>query len=1168
MKLLAIAAVCAAVPSVHAANIWYPTKTAPGHYCKITALSGATPPKATYNDLSLCDNPTNGQRIWIGGGQISGGLTRASINIHMENASDTNNLARCIQNLNTTTKQFDVYQADCTTPVVPNGTYCCGAVFAKATLGTTKSGPITFLDGSAGAVALGLQNSGSGGWANNARLEWNTISGQGTPGGVDKYHADIYGGAALRAALLWYGEGKPPSSANRTAMINALVNSPPAATTACFAASINCGFAVSSYLDYNHETDSIARWIAYTMGRSELSSPQRAAYTANAWDDLAWDVSGHDYSGATRSIFPPTTPGGSISWSSASTSITGSGTTFTAHSAGDLLYINCCGDYGRWIPIASIADNTHLTLEYAPSGYTGSGGYMVTRKWQSGDLGWMAYSHNYYYAMLCQPSWYGPSWWCGTGYGFTATNIELDGFNNHQRGLIYNEIAAGLATAEDDPRGGWVATDAMFVWYLFLAPTDVNFGGPQASSTGYMQGRMWPIALGIPGMIRFSFVGNPDLLPDDRLWQAATEWQLGLLKPGRNESGAAANGDGFNFAGEGAFGVGGGGMWNACHYVMLFRPDLVEAQNCKYAFQNQALYDATHLTQAGAPYLSMIHLQNRPDITPLARTNTTMLMTKLGTYYNGGDPTVFLDEPRYAMTSRTGFSSSAGALLLDGSAGIGRDHGGFSFPHYDIAMNGKVLMGGDGGSSDNAALSYGGGAGATSRIDTTAGGRVFMSDGNVSSGGKHPISRQHGTSSLAMLSLQDKDDFVTKPTDARRTLYHAKARGKGFILDQIETASATSQLSRIYYHYWLGDGNCGTPNASLCINFTPGSPGGQLVHDQTTAKITSRFFGGTTSTGDGNPAHGDYVSSYKSGLTFRIKFESTGTNVRMFALHKLDGTMPTVVPGTSGSHATFEIQDATQPTVLLAAPGATNNLNGCSVTTDPATDGAQFACDGLAPGTYSATLDGSPAPGCQNIVVSAGSNTFTCDSIDGGAIVVALATGGGGSPTITTGSPLPGATTGDLYSQAITATGGTAPYTCSLVSGSLPAGITLNGSTCVLSGTPTIGATYNFRIRATDAAAATGEKDFALTVSVPIGLSDVLRVRLRLRPLRSADAVTVSFGSAPGSLTGSVTNSSCAAGCVVEVYLPTQATSYYRWQFKLSGVAVGRPSRVRSIVIP
>ncbi|MEY2407543.1 MAG: large repetitive protein [Verrucomicrobiota bacterium] len=86
-------------------------------------------------------------------------------------------------------------------------------------------------------------------------------------------------------------------------------------------------------------------------------------------------------------------------------------------------------------------------------------------------------------------------------------------------------------------------------------------------------------------------------------------------------------------------------------------------------------------------------------------------------------------------------------------------------------------------------------------------------------------------------------------------------------------------------------------------------------------------------------------------------------------------------------------------------------------------------------------------------------------------------------PIITTASPLPGGTVSNSYSASLMATGGLAPLTWSLASGTLPSGLVLNTNTGTISGTPTAPGTNSFRVRVRDAAAQTGEKDFTLAIT-------------------------------------------------------------------------------------
>ena len=90
---------------------------------------------------------------------------------------------------------------------------------------------------------------------------------------------------------------------------------------------------------------------------------------------------------------------------------------------------------------------------------------------------------------------------------------------------------------------------------------------------------------------------------------------------------------------------------------------------------------------------------------------------------------------------------------------------------------------------------------------------------------------------------------------------------------------------------------------------------------------------------------------------------------------------------------------------------------------------------------------------------------------------------------IQTNSALPSGTHTIPYAQLMLASGGVIPYTWSLVSGTLPPGIFLNGP--YLSGTPTVPGNYNFRLRVTSTDNQVAERDFAVNVqaiiSVPPG---------------------------------------------------------------------------------
>jgi large repetitive protein len=105
-----------------------------------------------------------------------------------------------------------------------------------------------------------------------------------------------------------------------------------------------------------------------------------------------------------------------------------------------------------------------------------------------------------------------------------------------------------------------------------------------------------------------------------------------------------------------------------------------------------------------------------------------------------------------------------------------------------------------------------------------------------------------------------------------------------------------------------------------------------------------------------------------------------------------------------------------------------------------------------------------------------GSLNLTATSNPFNVIVITL------SPT-----SLNSGTVASFYSQQITASNGTAPYTYSVGAG-LPAGLTLTSSGVdagLLSGIPTAGGTFNFTITATDNLGNSGSQAYTLVVGAP-----------------------------------------------------------------------------------
>lgn len=117
-------------------------------------------------------------------------------------------------------------------------------------------------------------------------------------------------------------------------------------------------------------------------------------------------------------------------------------------------------------------------------------------------------------------------------------------------------------------------------------------------------------------------------------------------------------------------------------------------------------------------------------------------------------------------------------------------------------------------------------------------------------------------------------------------------------------------------------------------------------------------------------------------------------------------------------------------------------------------------------------------------------------------------------PSITTSSLLSGFV-GLSYTQTLTAIYGLQPYTWSISTGSLPDGLTLDGPTGVISGTPTALGLSSFTVRVTDSNAASATRDFSLSIDVyPLNIT-TSSLPLGIVGSAYSRSVTVASGTTP-----------------------------------------------------
>ncbi len=264
-------------------------------------------------------------------------------------------------------------------------------------------------------------------------------------------------------------------------------------------------------------------------------------------------------------------------------------------------------------------------------------------------------------------------------------------------------------------------------------------------------------------------------------------------------------------------------------------------------------------------------------------------------------------------------------------------------------------------------------------------------------------------------------------------------------------------------------------------------------------------------------------------------------------------------PTTQGSY-TFVIQALDQPVdgqSLIASRGYTIAITGpsapVSITTasslTAATVGVAYAQQMAATGgvnPYSWALDSGALPNGLSLNPTSGLISGTPATAGSSSFQISVSDASGGKASraftlvvnpglsISTGSALPGGVSGIAYSATLGATGGTPPYTWSVISETrgLPPGLALDPATGILTGTPTTVGNYQFIAAVTDATRQTASKPLTLSIASQLTISTA-------SPLANGTVGTayqVQFAASGGTpaYTWSVTTGSLPAGLTLD----------------------------------
>jgi len=350
-----------------------------------------------------------------------------------------------------------------------------------------------------------------------------------------------------------------------------------------------------------------------------------------------------------------------------------------------------------------------------------------------------------------------------------------------------------------------------------------------------------------------------------------------------------------------------------------------------------------------------------------------------------------------------------------------------------------------------------------------------------------------------------------------------------------------------------GSGQSATQSVTLVVTDKPAAPAAPTA----TAGITSATVSWVAPANNGSAITGYVVTPYKAGVAQTpVSYDASATSRTLSGLTAGSSyTFTVAATNATGTSAPSAQSTAVTPYALPGAPtisAATAGDSAATLTwTTPSSNGSAITGYVVNPyiGATAQPTQTFSAATTQTVTgLTAGTAyTFTVAAVNqagtGPASAASAPVTPNNSPSLNFPAP-PSGEVGVAYSNQLTVTGGTSPFTWSVSAGTLPPGLTLNASTGLLSGTPTAAGSSTFTVRVVDASTQSATQSVTLVIAAAPALSFApaageVNVAYSQQPVRTGGtapfAWAVTAGSLPAGLsinasTGLVSGSPTAAG--------------------------------------